>query len=159
MVGGRHHYRFRSCWGLIAGPDAVYAVLERIEEYPLWWPQVREVREIDGRRGSMRFRSVLPYELVVEAREARRDPAARVLEISMTGDLDGWARWTVLPAVVGTGSRAVFEQEVELRKPLLRRLGPGCRPFLILNHALMMRGGHRGLRSLLARGGGAKNAV
>ena len=43
-----------------------------------------------------------PYDLLFTARERRRDPAAGVLEIAMTGDLEGWARWTV--TADGTGS-------------------------------------------------------
>ncbi|MZE80734.1 polyketide cyclase, partial [Streptomyces sp. SID5475] len=71
-----HHYRFRSLWTLDAPPGAVYAVLERPEEYPLWWPQVREAERTPSGAGRARFRSVLPYDLVVTARESRRDPAA-----------------------------------------------------------------------------------
>ncbi|MBB5935650.1 SRPBCC family protein [Streptomyces zagrosensis] len=162
MAGGWHHYRFRSSWTLTAPPDAVYAVLERAEEYPAWWPQVREAHPRDEGSGTARFRSVLPYDLVVSAHETRRDPAARVLEMAMTGDLEGWARWTVEPHTVageGSGSQAFFEQEVELCKPLLRRIALLCRPFLVLNHALMMRGGQRGLRAVLAAGVPPHNAV
>ncbi|MFE6776000.1 SRPBCC family protein [Streptomyces sp. NPDC057702] len=151
-MAGWYHYRFRSSWVLGASADAVYAVLERVEEYPDWWPQVRAAEARGDHGGVMRFRSLLPYDLRVVAHERRRDPVGRVLEIAMDGDLDGWARWTVRPQAGGRECRAVFEQEVELRKPLLRRLGPPCRPFLVLNHALMMRGGQRGLRALLAGG-------
>ena len=44
----------------------------------------------------------------------------------MTGDLDGWARWTL--TADGTGTRARYEQEVEVNKPLLRRLAVPGRP-------------------------------
>ncbi|WP_156721517.1 SRPBCC family protein [Streptomyces apocyni] len=142
-------YRFRSVWELAAEPDAVYAALERAEDYPNWWPQVREVTSLDELSGTARFRSLLPYDLVVTAREKRRDPAAGVLEIAMTGDLDGWARWTVTADSGGT--RVLYEQEVEVRKPLMRRLALLARPVFLLNHALMMRGGRRGLRQLLKR--------
>ncbi|MFB6840793.1 SRPBCC family protein [Streptomyces sp. NPDC056361] len=136
-------YRFRSVWRLPAPPDAVYAVLERAEEYPRWWPQVREVVPLDDTTGTARFRSLLPYDLVVTARALRRDPVARVLEIGLGGDLEGWARWTI--AADGTGTRAVYEQEVEVRARLLRLLAFPGRPVFRANHALMMRGGRRGL--------------
>ncbi|MDF3288919.1 SRPBCC family protein [Streptomyces silvisoli] len=141
-------YRFRDVWRLDAPPAEVYAVLERAEEYPRWWPQVRRVDPIDEWSGTARFRSVLPYELVVTAREARRDPAAGVLEIAMTGDLEGWARWTLGPG--GTGTRATFEQQVIVRKPVMRWLSVPGRLFFRANHALMMRAGRRGLCALLA---------
>lgn len=141
-------YRFRSVWDLPRAPEDVYAVLERVEEYPRWWPQVREVTPVDDHSGIARFRSFLPYDLVVTARERRRDPAAGVLEIAMSGDLEGWARWTV--AAGSGGTRAVYDQEVEVRRPLMRRLAVPGRPVFLLNHALMMRAGRRGLTAYLA---------
>ncbi|WHM39643.1 SRPBCC family protein [Streptomyces sp. BPTC-684] len=146
-TAGWSHYRFRSVWQLPAPPAAVYAVLERAEGYPRWWPQIREVTAVDDRTGIARFRSVLPYDLVVTARERRRDEVAGVLEVAMSGDLDGWARWT-LSAYDG-GTRAVYEQEVEVRKPLMRRLAVPGRPVFLANHALMMRAGRRGLTAVL----------
>ncbi|MFE6226086.1 MULTISPECIES: SRPBCC family protein [unclassified Streptomyces] len=140
-------YRFRSVWRLAAPPDRVYAVLARAEEYPRWWPQVRAVAPRDGTSGTARFRSLLPYDLRVTVRAARRDPAARVLEVRLGGDLEGWARWTLTPD--GTGTRALYEQEVEVRARLLRLLAVPGRPLFRANHALMMRGGRRGLAGLL----------
>lgn len=142
------HYRFHSRWDLDAPPAAVFAALANAEDYPWWWPQVREVRRIDERSGAARFRSVVPYDLRVIVSEARQDPAAGVLEIRLSGDLEGWVRWTVMAQDIGT--RARFEQEVVARKPLLRRLALPGRPVFRANHALMMRSGRRGLRAHLA---------
>lgn len=139
------HYRFRSVWDLPVPPATAYAVLERAEEYPRWWRQVREVTPIDDHTGVARFRSVLPYDLVVTAHETRHEPHTGVLEIAMSGDLDGWARWTVSAATGGAGTRALYEQEVDVTKPLMRRLAVPARPVFRLNHALMMRSGRRGL--------------
>ncbi|MFC9796317.1 SRPBCC family protein [Streptomyces sp. NPDC057695] len=141
------HYRFRSVWRLAAPPDAVYAVLERADEYPRWWPQVREVVPVDDTTGTARFRSLLPYDLVVTARALRRDPRARVLEIGLGGDLEGWARWTLAPD--GAGTRVLYEQEVEVRARLLRALAVPGRPLFRANHALMMRAGRRGIAARL----------
>ncbi|AIA02507.1 SRPBCC family protein [Streptomyces noursei] len=148
--GRLHRYHFRSVWQLSAQPTVVYAVLERGEAYPRWWPQVREVVPLDDRSASARFRSSLPYELAVVATEVRRDPGGGVLEVEMGGDLVGRARWTVAPGAGGT--RVVFEQDVELRKPALRRWALVGRPLFRINHALMMRAGRRGLAAWLARG-------
>ncbi|MYY80768.1 MULTISPECIES: SRPBCC family protein [unclassified Streptomyces] len=141
------HYRFRGVWELPAAPADVFAALERIEDYPQWWPQVREVTPVGGRSGALRFRSFLPYDLRVTAHERRNDPTAGILEIGMTGDLDGWMRCTVTAAP--DGARARFDQEVEVRKPLMRRLAVPGRPLFRLNHALMMRAGRRGLAARL----------
>lgn len=147
------HYRFRSLWTLPAPPATVYDVLQRAEDYPRWWPQVREVIRIDDTSGTVRVRSVLPYDVAFTAREVRRDPAAGILEIEMTGDLDGWARWTL--TADGTGTLARYDQEVDVAKPLLRRLAVPGRAVFRANHALMMRGGRRGLLAYLAARGQA----
>ncbi|GGW90159.1 SRPBCC family protein [Streptomyces chryseus] len=143
------HYRFRSVWDLPAPPGAVYTALEQVDAYPRWWPQVRAVTRLDENTGVVRVRSFLPYELVVAVREKRRAPEAGVLEVAISGDMDGWARWTVRPRGAD-GTRAVYEQEVEVRKALVRRLAVPGRPLLIANHALMMRGGRRALAAALA---------
>ena len=95
---------------------------------------------LDRRAG---LTQLLPYALTFTAREVRRDPAAGVLEIAMTGDIEGWARWTV--TAHGTGSLARYEQVVDVTKPLLRRFAVPGRPLFRANHRLMMRAGRRGL--------------
>ncbi|MEV6949570.1 SRPBCC family protein [Streptomyces sp. NPDC051172] len=141
------HYRFRSRWVLPAPPATVYEVLERAEEYPRWWPQVREVTRLDDTTGVIRIRSVLPYDLQFTARETCRDPGVGVLEIAMSGDIEGWARWTITAG--GAGALARFEQAVDVHKPLLRRFAVPGRPVFRANHRLMMRAGQRGLVAYL----------
>ena len=141
------HYRFRSLWDLPAPPATVYQVLERVEDYPRWWPQVREVTRLNDTSGVIRVRSLLPYDLRFVARTTRRDAGAGVLEVSMTGDIEGRARWTVTAA--GDGTLARYDQVVDVRKPLLRWLAVPGRPVFRANHRLMMRAGRRGLIALL----------
>ncbi|MFJ2896868.1 SRPBCC family protein [Streptomyces sp. NPDC087218] len=141
------HYRFLSIWDLPGPPDTVYEILLHADDYPRWWPQFREVARLDATTGTARIRSLLPYDLVMTIRESRRDPSARVVEAVLGGDLEGWARWTVVPH--GAGSRAVYEQEVEVRKRLMRLLAVPGRPVFRANHALMMRAGRRGLKARL----------
>lgn len=142
-----HHYDFRSVWRADAPPDAVFAVLVALEEYPNWWPQVRSVRGVDPETAAIVIRSVLPISLRITAHSSRRDPAAGVLEARLSGDLDGFSRWTV--SAHGGGSVAVFSESVDVRRALLRRLSV-ARPGFRLNHALMMRRGEAGLRGQLA---------
>ncbi|WP_171170229.1 SRPBCC family protein [Streptomyces sp. I05A-00742] len=141
-----HRYRFRQDWVLDSPPDTVYAVLEAADDYPSWWPQLSCTR-LDEHGGTLCVRSFLPWELRLTARERRRDPVARVLEVGLGGTLDGWVRWTVLPR--GTGSRARFEQDVELHDPRMRRWAALGRPVYVASHAWVMRRGLRGLRGLL----------
>ncbi|WP_329407973.1 SRPBCC family protein [Streptomyces sp. NBC_00704] len=140
-------YRFHSRWALPAPPDRVYEALGRAEDYPRWWPQVREVGRVDDTTGVVRVRSALPYDLTFTVRAVRSDPAARVLEIALSGELDGWARWTV--TADGPGAVARYEQAVRVDKPLLRRFAVPGRPLFRLNHRLMMRAGRRGLAAYL----------
>nr|WP_206210648.1 SRPBCC family protein [Streptomyces sp. SID10362] len=134
-------------WALPAPAPDVYRALERIEDYPRWWPQVREVTRRDDTSGVLRVRSLLPYDLTTVLREGRRDPAAGVLEVVMSGDMEGWARWTV--ASHGSGTLVRYDQEVVVGKPLLRRLAVPGRPLFRANHRLMMRAGRRGLAAHL----------
>ncbi|MCS0601843.1 SRPBCC family protein [Streptomyces sp. LP11] len=143
-----NHYRFLSLWPLPAPPVAVYDVLARPEDYPRWWPQVRAVTRLDDRTGVLTIRSLLPYDMSFTARETRRDPDAGVLEIAVSGDIEGWARWTV--TAEGAGTLARYEQVVDVTKPLLRRLALPGRPVFRANHRLMMAAGRRGLRRHLA---------
>ncbi|MEU4037713.1 SRPBCC family protein [Streptomyces collinus] len=138
-----NHYRFHSRWSLPAPPAAVYAALERPEDYPHWWPQVRTVTRLDDETGVLTIRSALPYAMTFTARTTRRDPAAGVLAVGLTGDIEGWARWTV--TAQGSATLVRYDQEVDVRKPLLRRLAVPGRPVFRVNHRLMMRAGRRGL--------------
>jgi hypothetical protein len=85
---------------------------------------------------------------VFTTHQTRRDPQARVLEARLTGDLEGFSRWTIQD--FAEGARATFEEEVVANKALLRRLDPLARPAFRANHKLMMKHGEDGLRTFLA---------
>ncbi|MGO8871091.1 MAG: SRPBCC family protein [Acidimicrobiales bacterium] len=141
-------YRFRSVWLLGVRPATVYEALERFEDYPRWWPEVRRLRLVDEECCEVTCRSVLPYDLTFLLRPARRDPDAGVLEASMSGDLNGFSRWRIRDHP--EGSRLVFEEEVTVHKRLLCRLAPVARPAFRANHAVMMRHARAGLAAYLA---------
>jgi len=145
---GDSFYSFSTTWKLSAPPDDVYKVLERLPDYPLWWPQVKAVRPVSDDTFELTCRASLPYELVFTTTQAVRDPSARVLEATMHGDLDGFSRWTIASQPAGTA--ATFTEEVVATKPLLRKLEPIARPAFKANHTRMMRDGERGLRTYLA---------
>jgi Polyketide cyclase / dehydrase and lipid transport len=141
-------FRFRNLWRLEFRPDEVYHALQDIGGYPRWWPEVRSVDRIDDDTVRIVARSFLPYSLTFEATDSRQDDQAGVLEVRMSGDLEGFSRWTLSPQ--GSGTRAIFEEEVITRKTSLRRLAVVARPFFRLNHSSMMRSGRRGLCVYLA---------
>lgn len=148
MAVADHSYSFRSVWTLSAPAGDVYQALARLTDYPMWWPEVKEVLPRSHDEYELRCRSLLPYDLVFTTHQTRRDAQARVLEASLTGDLDGISRWTIQE--FPDAARATFEEEVVATKALLRRLDPLGRPFFRANHTRMMRNGERGLRTFLA---------
>jgi polyketide cyclase/dehydrase/lipid transport protein len=145
---GRNDYSFRSVWEVHATPDEAFEALGRLDDYPAWWPEVRRADRVDATSYDMVVRSRLPYDLVFRTTRTREDPALRVLEADLDGDLAGFSRWTVTGSSIR--SRLLFEERVEARKALLRRLGWVARPAFIANHAVMMRHGRQGLRAYLA---------
>lgn len=147
-MADRNFYRFRSEWPLAASPDIVYLALSELGDYPAWWPEVRSAVRIDDQAYRLTCRSSLPYELDFVTRQSRTDPDAGILEANMTGDLEGFSRWTIAPA--GSGTSAVFEEEVTANKALLRKLAVVARPAFKANHALMMKHGRRGLSTYVA---------
>jgi len=144
------HYRFRSVWLIPADPDRVYAALADVASYPAWWPQVRAIRQLDDVSGELRCRSVLPYDLVFVARREIEDAGNRILRATLDGDLAGSTQWQI--TADGAGARAVFDEDVVVRKAMIRLAGRIARPALRFNHHRMMRSGQRGLHRHLSGG-------
>jgi len=142
------HYVFKSIWLVNAPVDDVFSVLADVWTYPAWWPEVRSVEDLGNGRFQMVARSLLPYELrfVSEDRAAQHAPG--VVDARITGDLEGFARFTLKP--LGPGCRIVYDQEVDTHKGLLNALAPIARPAFRVNHSLMMRHGREGLRTFMA---------
>jgi polyketide cyclase/dehydrase/lipid transport protein len=147
VTGAR--YRFRSTW-LLPGtaPERVFGAVTDLAGYPRWWSDVRTVRRVDDNTAELVCRSRLPFRLVVRMHRDHQDERAGLLRVRLSGDLDGVLAGAVLPA--GADTLLEITQEVQARKELLRRLDVVARPLFRANHALMMRRGHRGLRTYLA---------
>jgi hypothetical protein len=141
------HYRFTSTWRVDASPHEAFEVLRNLMDYPAWWPEVRQMWELEDGVVQARCRSLLPYELWFTMRRTREDRDALVLEAAMEGDLEGFSRWTISPS--GSGSRLLFEEEVTTHKKVLNRLAWIARPAFKANHTLVMRHGESGLRTYL----------
>jgi hypothetical protein len=141
-------YVFHTVWRFDHDADTVYAALADVAAYPTWWPQVRAARELGEGVGELRCRSLLPYDLTFVMHRGVEDPALRVLEARLEGDLTGTSRWTVTAS--GSGCEAVFDEDVTVGRGMLRAAGRVARPALRFNHDLMMRAGEKGLRRRLA---------
>ena len=147
-VNDLNHYDFRSVWTVDARPQDVYEVLREVGQYPAWWPEIKQARRVDDERFDVYVRSILPYGLRFSMRQTKADPDAGVLEVALTGDLEGFSRFTIVPGE--TGSILIFEEEVDTHKPMLNRLAAVARPAFKANHTIMMRHGEAGLRTFLA---------
>lgn len=133
-------YVFTEDWQISAAPEAVAAIVTDLERYPEWWPQIRAVASLGPDDALVLCRSVLPYTLELVLHAETREPPT--LEVSIHGDLEGFARWTLDP--VPTGTRMRFTQEVTTTG-LLAAATVVARPLLRWNHSRMMRGARRGL--------------
>jgi hypothetical protein len=147
-MGDLTHYVFRSVWQLQAPLDHVLAVLEDLESYPAWWPEIRRVKPLGGARFEVVARSFLPYELRFVSEPAPGAPSPGAIDARLSGDLEGSVRWTVRETP--DGCRLVYDQEVDTHKGLLNLMAPVARPAFKANHALMMRHGETGLRTFMA---------
>ena len=140
------HFRFAGHWDIAGPPDTVAALLADLAAYPSWWPQVLAVASLGPEDARVLCRSTLPYTLDLVLHAERRE--TRVLETSISGDLDGRVRWTVGDSVDGTSLS--WEQEVSVTGWLAGAAYVG-RPLLAWNHRRMMAGGIAGLRREVAR--------
>jgi membrane-associated phospholipid phosphatase/uncharacterized protein YndB with AHSA1/START domain len=147
FVDELNHYRFRSTWTVDQPPEAVYPVLEALDRYPAWWPEVKSVAPSAGNVPCLEVRALLPYSLSFTVANNGNDPGLRVLEAEMDGDLRGTSKWTLAPDA--GGSRLVFDEDVVVGKRSLRLLAPLARPLFRANHTLMMRHGQKSLRAYL----------
>lgn len=120
----------------------MYAVLAAVDDYAVWWPQVRSVARVDDETTRVVVRSVLPYTLRLLLTREIEDGPAGLLRAGIGGDLRGWSQWVVR----GDDGHTVaeFTQEVEVAGALGAVARPGAR-LLRRNHDAMMRGGRKGL--------------
>lgn len=147
-MGALTHYVFQSIWHVRASPADLVTVLDDLETYPAWWPEIRTVRPLGGRRFDVVARSFLPYELRFVSDADPLPAGAHVIDARLSGDMEGTVRWTVTPE--GDSCRLVYDQEVSTHKRLLNVMAPVARPGFRFNHGLMMKHGEAGLRTYMA---------
>jgi carbon monoxide dehydrogenase subunit G len=139
-------FHFDSTWDVAAPLARIHSVLNDLEHYPDWWPQVLAVARIDDDTARVLCRSVLPYTLDLVLGVVRRE--ATVLETTIDGDLVGEVRWRLTP--VDGGTRLDYEQDVDVTGRLARLAARPLGPMLRWNHERMMTGCRDGLKGRLA---------
>jgi len=142
-------FAFHHVWRIAAPTPRVFEVLAAADRYAEWWPQIRSVTREGPDDGTALVRSVLPIPLTLHLHREVSDAETGHLAVRIAGDLCGWARWQVRPALGAAGAPATvadYRQTVVVAQPRLRRLAPPARLLFIANHSWMMRSGERGLR-------------
>jgi uncharacterized protein YndB with AHSA1/START domain len=152
---GAAHFDLVSHWHLQAPPAVVWAALSQPEQWPQWWPQVRQVRllrEGDAQGlGALRridWTTRLPYRLRIEVEAVEVQPPERLRGTSR-GHLRGEGLWLLREHEGGT--LVTYLWRVRLERPWMRLLAPLLAPLFRWNHDAVMRDGRRGLARWLAR--------
>lgn len=149
-------YRFSTSFSLGAPRSQVHEVLDDLERYADWWPQVRAVGKLDDDNALVVCRSTLPYDLDLLLTAERRD--LECLEVSIAGPIRGWARFRLEETGPGTTTLR-FEQGVRAEARLFVVASYLAKPLMVWNHHRMMLGAERGLRVLLEREGQPSAAI
>ncbi|HEX5588164.1 MAG TPA: SRPBCC family protein [Acidimicrobiia bacterium] len=129
-------FAFDRAWDFAVPPAELWGTLARTDQYPRWWPWLREFRVTgDGLAvGSIAeavIQAPLPYQLhcTIEVLEA---DAPHVLAATVTGDLAGPARLELRPTATGAEARLAWTLEVQ--SSLLRPFAVVARPVLAWAH-------------------------
>lgn len=137
-------YSFGGTWHVAAPLAEVRAAVVDLEHYPEWWPQVRAVASLGPDDAWVICRSALPYRLELVLHAVSREGS--VLEVAVSGDLEGFVRWRLSEG--DSGTRMDLEQEVTV-SGLLGAASYALRPVLRWNHHRMITSGVEGLRKHL----------
>ncbi|WP_329791593.1 SRPBCC family protein [Lentzea sp. DG1S-22] len=142
-------YRFDLAWEIDRARDLVFDALTELEDYPRWWPDYREVRQLDESTVAIVLQSSLPYKLRITNRFLANDRARGHFRLAIDGDIAGWIDFALTDQ--GNGFTKVrITQECTAEKRLLRVLAPIGRRAFAYNHGLTMRRGRLGLSGLLS---------
>jgi uncharacterized protein YndB with AHSA1/START domain len=142
-------FELTSHWHIPASIDRVWAALIQSQDWPKWWPYVREVITVkegtpDGLGSVQRIRwaTRLPYEVMfdVEVVEVIR---LRKLRGVARGELQGQGTW--LLERDGTATQVTYLWQVDLGKAWMRWSAPLLAPVFRWNHNGLMESGEKGL--------------
>lgn len=127
-------FRFDRAWVFDIGRDELWATLARTDDFPRWWPWLRELSG-DGLVPSgcsvCVVRAPIPYTMRFTVTVANLVPGERV-EAVVAGDLSGPARLEVAPD--GRGTRVRLAWELRLERPVFRAAARFARPLMEWGH-------------------------
>lgn len=146
-------YRLISTWRLEAPLQQVFDAVSDSLRWPQWWPGADRVEETAGGDdtgiGCLRryvWKGKLPYRLSFTACVTRIE-APRLLEATVTGDLEGTGSWTFSDSDGVTTVR--HEWYVRTTRHWMNAAAPVSRMLFEANHHALMREGARRLALLL----------
>jgi uncharacterized protein YndB with AHSA1/START domain len=158
LAGESAPFHFDERWIVDAGIESVWAVLERVDEWPGWWSGLTAAERIEtgpggvdaedlsvttGSRARLLVRAPIGWSLrfTIEVEEVE---APQLIRFQSEGDLRGEGRWTL------TASEGVTTIDAMWCVTTNRTLIRAMRPLSGLMHALVMRAGERGLQRRLS---------
>jgi hypothetical protein len=137
-------YEFTASWVVPADLADVAALAVDLERYPEWWPAIRAVAKLGPDTARVLLRAALPVTLDVVVDAISRQPP--VLEVELSGVVEGRARWNFTESAAGT--RCDYRQEVTAGG-WLGAASYVARPLLTWNHRHAMASCERGMQAAL----------
>lgn len=151
-----NEYVFLTEWTIPGSVEDVSSVLEEIERFPEWCPNVYLSVLIErpadergvGKHVRVLSKGKLPYKLrweftVIESRKPHG------FTIEATGDFVGTGTWTLTQN--GAGVNVRYDWRIRADKPLIRALSPLLKPVFRKNHLWAMKQTELGLLEELRR--------
>ncbi|SDS85174.1 Polyketide cyclase / dehydrase and lipid transport [Brevibacterium siliguriense] len=151
-------FHFDDRWIVEAGIESVWAVLERVDQWPQWWPGLTAAERVGpghvdddaadisvaaGSRARLVVRAPIGWSLRFSI-EVDEVDAPHLIRFRSNGDLRGEGRWSLTASEAGTTIDALWC--VTTSRAVVRVM----RPLSGLMHGAVMAAGERGLRSRLA---------
>jgi hypothetical protein len=127
-------FRFDRTWTFPVSPEDLWSILERTDDYVLWWSWLRALDGDGlsvGGRSRFTIQSPLPYRLRGEVHVVEAVPPVRVVT-RVEGDLRGPARLDLTPDPAGCTARLSWS--VDLGDPVLAGMARVARPLMARAH-------------------------
>jgi Polyketide cyclase / dehydrase and lipid transport len=145
----RAEFNMITNWDFDAPLALLWQYIAALEEWPSWWPRVKEVRLLQsgdahgiGAKHHMRWSTALGYHLDFDTLTTQIAPY-QFIEAQARGDLTGVGRWIFSPT--STGCRVRYEWQIHIDQPILAPLAPLLRPLYVWNHNHVMEAGRKAL--------------
>jgi uncharacterized protein YndB with AHSA1/START domain len=150
-IGRIGAFSFDRAWDFPVAPERFWRTVSETDSFPLWWGWLRFFESeglTQGSKTDFVVQGALPYKLhfvvVID-----RIVEERLVDTSVSGDLDGPASLEIAPTDEGCNAR--LRWQLEPQEPLLRRLSRVSHPLLSWSHDQVVAMGVSQFRRRLAR--------